>query len=107
MRCRFPGAAATGTDREIAGQVRLSPSRECRGLFMPGMNPVDVSSLAKRFRDAVQTVAHDAVDASYAHGVQDIRNEVRNFPTHHLTVSASFVPSHHRRGWTALRVRRC
>jgi hypothetical protein len=53
-------ATATGANREIAGQMRLRACRECRSLLMPGVDPVDIATLAQRFGDPVQAVADDA-----------------------------------------------
>ena len=38
------GSATSGTDGQSTGQLRLRARRECRGLFVPDVDPVDLAA---------------------------------------------------------------
>jgi hypothetical protein len=63
---QITGTTAAGTDGEIAGQMRFRACREGRSFFMPGMDPVDIATSAKRFRNSIETIADKAIDTPNA-----------------------------------------
>src|ERR1700722_14036119 len=67
--------AASGADREVAGEVCLGPCREGGDLFVPHVNPLDFAMAANCVGDAVETVAHDAeyaLDAGRRQGLDEL-----------------------------------
>jgi hypothetical protein len=60
------GAAASGAHGERAREVRLRPGREGRHLLVAYADPFDAVLFAQALGDAVERVAHHAVDAADA-----------------------------------------
>ena len=61
-------AAAAGADGQLAGELRLGSGRECRGLLVPDVDPVDAAVLGAAgapngVDDRVEAVTDDPVDA--------------------------------------------
>jgi hypothetical protein len=46
---------------------------------MPGMNPVDIATLAQRFRDSIETIADNSIDPANANRVEHLCDSVCNF----------------------------
>src|SRR5262249_44004050 len=55
--------AGAGTDRELAGHLRLAGRGDCRYFLMAHMHPFDRAAAAQRLGEAVQAVADDPEDA--------------------------------------------
>jgi hypothetical protein len=69
--------AASGANRDLAGQMRFGTGREGGNLFMPDMNPRDLGLPAKRVGQAVQAVADDTIDPLDARLSQNLRELIR------------------------------
>ncbi|GJE69732.1 hypothetical protein CHKEEEPN_1261 [Methylorubrum podarium] len=69
--------AGAGADREFAGDLRLARGGERRDLLVADMDPVDDAAAADRFRDPVQAVADEAVDAAHARLLERLDHEIR------------------------------
>src|SRR4029077_9900814 len=54
--------AASGADREIAGEMRLGAGRKCSDLLVPDMDPFDLSLAAYGVCQAVEAIAYDPVN---------------------------------------------
>ncbi len=63
------GPAASGADREFAGEMGLRSRRERTGFLVPHVNPIDFTPTAgERFEKGVQRVADHAVNAFDSRG---------------------------------------
>ncbi len=76
-------AARARADREFAGDLRLGASREGRRFFVPRVHPADRTVTLQRVRDAVQTIAHQAVDPLDADPFQRSDHEIGNVARRH------------------------
>ena len=56
-------SATSGADGDFSGQMGFRAGGEGRDLFMPDVNPLDLSLAANRIGEAVQAVTDNAVDA--------------------------------------------
>ncbi len=86
---QIAGTAASGADRELAGQMRLGAGRKRAGLLVAHMHPVDAADPPQRIGEAVQGVADDTIDALDAGLLQRLRHVVGNDPGHRV-VSCSY-----------------
>src|SRR5262249_945377 len=71
-------SAASCTDDELAGQVRLGAGRERADFFVPNMNPLDLALVADRVGHTVQTVAANSVDTLDTGDGEDFRDLISN-----------------------------
>ncbi len=76
------GAAASGADGELAGEVRLGASGEGGGLLVAGVDPVDPAVGAERVGDAVEAVADHPVDPLHPDPRQNLDDEIRCLVRH-------------------------
>ena len=76
------GAAASGADGELAGEVRLGAGGEGGRLLVPHVDPVDLLLPAQRIGEAVQRIAHHAVDALHAGDAQGFGHQVGDRARH-------------------------
>jgi hypothetical protein len=58
--------ATPGTNGEFAGQMRFRAGRKSRSLFVPHMNPFDVTALANRVGYSIEAIAYNAVDSTHS-----------------------------------------
>jgi hypothetical protein len=58
--------ATPGTNGEFAGQMGFRAGRKSRSLFVPHMNPFDVTTPANRVSYSVEAIAHNAVDSTHS-----------------------------------------
>lgn len=57
----IPRPAASGADRQLAGQMGLRPGRKGCGLFVPHMDPFDLLVPADLFKNAVEGISYNAM----------------------------------------------
>lgn len=69
-------SATAGTDRKLAGEMRVGARRKSRRLLVPGMNPLHVGALAQRVRHGIQTVADDTIDVANTRGMQAFNRKI-------------------------------
>src|ERR1700738_5092045 len=69
-RVHIARAAASGADRQFAGQMRLRSGGKVPGLFMAERNPFDVVALAASFKDPVERISDHSVDSFDSRGPQ-------------------------------------
>jgi hypothetical protein len=60
---QIAGPAAAGTNGELAGQVRFGAGREGRDLFVPDVDPLDLTLSSQSVGQAIEAVADDAIDS--------------------------------------------
>ena len=70
--------AASGTDRELAGQVCLGAGREGADLFVPHMDPLDLALAADSVGQTVQAVTDNPIDPLDASGGEGFSELIRN-----------------------------
>jgi hypothetical protein len=56
---------APGTNGEFASQMGFRAGRKSRGLFVPRMNPFDVTTPANRVSYSVEAIAHNTVNSTH------------------------------------------
>src|SRR5208282_3414542 len=62
----IPWTTTACTDCEFSGDLRLGSCGEGCRFFMPHMQPVDLAALSHGVREAVQRIAHDAIDPPHS-----------------------------------------
>src|SRR5258708_32745405 len=75
-------SAGTGTHRQLARQMCFGTSRECSGLLVAHMHPIDLALSAQRISDAVQAVTNYTVNPSHAHCSECLANLICYGSTH-------------------------
>ena len=76
------GAAASGADGELAGEMCLGAGGKGGGLLVPHMDPVDLLLLAQRIGETVQRIADHAIDAPHAGNGQGFGHQVGDRARH-------------------------
>jgi hypothetical protein len=79
---QIAGTAAAGTDGEFTRQMRFSPRREGRALFVAHVYPLDRLEPPQGIGEAVERVAHDAINALDADLRQPLRHVFRSRCSH-------------------------
>src|SRR5438105_15214844 len=67
------GSAAAGANGELSSQMRLGAGRERGNLLVPDVDPRDLSLPADGVGEAIEAVAHDAVDPLHPGGRKSFR----------------------------------
>jgi hypothetical protein len=75
-------AAASGAHGQFATKVGFGPRREGCRFFMTGMDPLDVASFSKRFREPVQAVSDYAIYPLDSGRMQHLRQDISYFGLH-------------------------
>src|SRR4051794_20592383 len=70
--------ARAGTDRKLAGELRLGTGRKGTRLFVAHMHPVDDTTASDSLGDAVQAVTDHAIDALHACFLEHLDDHVRD-----------------------------
>jgi hypothetical protein len=81
--------AASGTDRQLAREVRFGTGGECGGFLVSHTHPMNVSSRAQAVGDAVQRVAGNSVDPADTCFGKNIHKHFCNIFLCHLAVISS------------------
>jgi hypothetical protein len=76
-------AARSGTDRETAGNLRLTAGGEGGDLFVSNVNPADLLPAAQRLGQAVQAITDHAEYALYVRLYECFCDEVCNIVDAH------------------------
>jgi hypothetical protein len=88
---------APGTNGEFAGQMGFRAGRKSCGLFVPRMNPFDVTAPANRVSYSIEAVAHNTVDSTHAGRMKNIGNKISDsLGFHVLTPDKRHVRASHR-----------
>ena len=58
--------ATPSTNGEFAGQMGFRAGRKSRSLFVPRVNPFDVTVLANRVSYSIEAIAHNAVNSTHS-----------------------------------------
>ena len=77
------GTARPRADGKLPRDLRLPRSREGRGLLVAHVQPANAAGPLQCVRDAVQAVAHDAVDPLDLGVLQSGNQKLRDAPIEH------------------------
>src|SRR5271170_1330014 len=77
-------SAAAGADREITREMRLRTCCKGRDLFVPDMNPFDLSLATKRVCQTIEAIADDAIDALDAGRCEHFRKLICDCTCHDI-----------------------
>ena len=108
---KIAGSAAAGADDEAPGEVSLRAGCEGRHFLVPHVYPFDLALAPQRVRDAVETVADDAVHALDAGARENLDELIRDRSGHHVLLAmrlgARAASAHQYLGAIHARVRVC
>ena len=86
---QIAGAAAAGADGEVPRDMGVGAGGEGGDLFVAHVQPFDPAAPANGVGEAVQAVAHDAVDALNSSGDEHLDHLVGDGLGHHILQGAA------------------